>query len=256
MNKLFRVLTIGGFIPYAVLLSYYLTRLYVVYFFILAIYLGSSYAVVTHKPYLEKGILAWVRAKRVCELLLISSFSLRAYFKSQLMTMAYVFLFSVIIVKIPRRYQSKCEHSALYVTVCMFYLSGADLIGKVSTIILSLLVMYEPQAREVNSASFDFAIERRIRQYHTVKVLQIYMLFLMEYSVTMINLQALSIIMISVVLFNAYALYTLDIDCEVKVSEFYLKVYEAPPNYPLPLDILDAVKSCKVAEKVFKSHQI
>ena len=82
MNKLFRVLFVGAYIPYAVLLSYYFTRIYIAYFFILSVYLASCFSVLTHKPYLEKGILAWVRAKRVCELLLVGSFSVRAYYKS------------------------------------------------------------------------------------------------------------------------------------------------------------------------------
>lgn len=256
MNKLFRVLTVGAYIPYAILLSYYLTRLYLIYFFILGIYLSSSYAVLTHKAYLDKGVLAWVRAKRVCELLLISSFSLRSYFKSQLLTILYVAFFTFLLVKTPRRYQQKCEHSAVYVTVCMFFLSNADILGKICTIILSLLIMYEPHARNVTTASFDFAIERRIRQYHGVKLLQIYMLFLMEYTVTSINLYALIIIFVSVALFNAYSFFTLEIQSEVKVTEFYLKVSELPINYPLPLDINDAIESCKIAEKVFKSYEI
>jgi hypothetical protein len=256
MNKLFRVLTIGGHIPYAVLLSYYLTRLYLVYFCILSIYLASSYAVLTNKQYLNKGVLAWVRAKRVCELLLISSFSLRSYFKSQLFTILYVGLFTGLLIKTPRRYQGKCEHSALYVTVCMFFLTNADIMGKTCTILLSLLIMYEPQAKNVTTSSFEFAIERRIKQYHTVKLLQIYMLFFMEYSVTTINMYALLIIIVSVSLFNAYAVMTLEQEAEVKVNEFYLKVNELPCNYPLPLDVREAINSCKVAEKVFKSYQI
>jgi len=256
MNKLFRVLFVGAYIPYAVLLSYYFTRFYIAYFFILSIYLASCFSVLTHKPYLEKGILAWVRAKRVCELLLISSFSVRAYYKSQLLSIAGIIVGTIVVCKVPRRYQSKCEHSAVYVTACMVFLTNADILGKVCTLVLSLLVLYEEQARKINDASFEWAIEKRIQQYHTLKLLQIYMLFLMEYSITKMNMWALVIILLSVCLYNAYACLTLSPECEVKISEFYMKVYELPTKYPLPLDIRDAIRNCEVAKRVFKTHEI
>ena len=258
MNKLFRVLTIGSYIPYLILLSYYLTRLYLIYFIILAIYLASSYAVWMHAPFFDKGVLAWVRVKRVCELLLISSFTLRSYLRSQLITFAYLSVAAICVIKLPRRFQRKVEHTAVYVTVSMFFLTNADFLGKISTIILALLIMYEPHARQVlKLASFEWAIEKRIRQYHILKVMQVYMLFLMEYSITRMNVFALLIILFSVGGFNVYAYFTLSHDIECKVSEFYQKVDDLPPHYPLPLDVKQAIKSgCKLAVKVFKTHEI
>ena len=258
MNKLFRVLTLGSYIPYLILLSYYLTRLYLIYFFILGVYLASSYAVWMHTPFLDHGILAWIRAKRVCELLLVSSFTLRSYMKSQLVTFAYLSAAAICVVRLPRRFQRKVEHTAVYVTVCMFFLTNADFLGKVATIIMALLVMYEPHARQVTHlASFEWAIEKRIRQYHVLKILQVYMMFIMEYSITRMNVFALLIILISVGGFNVYAYLSLDHDIECKVSEFYQKVDDLPPHYPLPLDVKQAIKSgCKLAVKVFKTHEI
>ncbi len=256
MNKLFRVLFVGAYIPYAVLLSYYFTRFYIAYFLILSLYLASCFAVLNHKPYLEQGILAWVRAKRVCELLLISSFSVRAYYKSQLFSILGIIAGTILVCKIPRRYQSKCEHSAVYVTMCMLFITNADILGKLCTLLLSLLVLYEPQAQKINDASFEWAIEKRIRQYHTLKLLQTYMLFLMEYSITKMNMLALLIIITSVILYSGYACLTLSMECEVKVSEFYMKAYDLPPTYPLPLDMKVAIANCKVAKRVFKTHEI
>ena len=89
-----------------------------------------------------------------------------------------------------------------------------------------------------------------------MKLLQIYMLFLMEYSITKMNMWALVIILLSVCLYNAYACLTLSSECEVKISEFYMKVYELPTKYPLPLDIRDAIRNCEVAKRVFKTHEI
>ena len=190
--------------------------------------------------------------KRVCELLLVGSFSVRAYYKSQLLSIVGIIVGTILVCKIPRRYQSKCEHSAVYVTTCMVFLTNADILGKVCTLILSLLILYEEQARKINDASFEWAIEKRIQQYHTLKLLQIYMLFLMEYSVTKMNMWALVIILVAVSMYNGYACLTLSSECEVKVSEFYMKVYELPPKYPLPLDIRVAINECDIA-KVFKT---
>ena len=78
----------------------------------------------------------------------------------------------------------------------------------------------------------------------------------MEYSITKMNLWALVIILISVFVYNLYVCLTLSLDCEVKVSEFYMKVYDLPDKYPLPLDIRDAIENCNVAKKVFKTHEI
>ena len=111
MNKLFRVLFVGAYIPYAILLSYYFTRFYIAYFLILSLYLASCFAVLTHKPYLEKGILAWVRAKRVCELLLISSFSVRAYYRSQLLSLSVIMVGTIFVCRIPRRAQWDTSYS-------------------------------------------------------------------------------------------------------------------------------------------------
>ena len=138
----------------------------------------------------------------------------------------------------------------------MVFLTNADILGKVCTLVLSLLILYEEQARKINDASFEWAIEKRIQQYHTLKLLQIYMLFLMEYSITKMNMWALVIILVSVSLYSGYAHFTLPSECEVKISEFYMKVYELPPKYPLPLDIKDAIQNCEVAKRVFKTHEI
>ena len=256
MNKLFRVLFLGAYIPYAVLLSYYFTRFYISYFLILCIYLASCFSVLIHRKYFDKGILAWVRAKRVCELLLLLSFSIRVYYKSQLLTIFGIIVGTILVCKIPRGYQSKCENAAVYVTLCMVFLTNADILGKVCTLVLSILILYEDQARKINDASFDWAIEERIRQYHTLKLLQIYMLFLMEYSTTKMNIWALVIVLISVSMYNLYACLTLSFECEVKISEFYMKVYELPTKYPLPLDIRSAIDNCEVAKRVFKIHEI
>ena len=67
---------------------------------------------------------------------------------------------------------------------------------------------------------------------------------------------ALVIILVAVSMYNGYACLTLSSECEVKVSEFYMKVYELPPKYPLPLDIRVAINECDIAKKVFKTHEI
>jgi len=256
MNKLFRVLFIGAYIPYAILLSYYITRLYLCYFLLSALYLASCYGTLTHKPYFEKGVLAWVRVHRVCTLLLLLSLCIRSLYRNQVMTFAAVVVMMLVALKVPRRYQKKCEHPAVYVTCSMVYFSQADVLAKACTIILCILILYEPQSKQVTDASFDFAIEKRIRQYHTFRLLQVYMLFLMEYSLTRMNIWALVIILLAAGAFNAYACMTLSPDIEVAVSEYYMKVSELPSMYPLPLDILSAVNECDIAKKVFKVHQI
>ena len=76
------------------------------------------------------------------------------------------------------------------------------------------------------------------------------------YSITKMNMWALIIILVSVCLFSGYAHFTLPSECEVKISEFYMKVYDLPPKYPLPLDIKDAIQNCEVAKRVFKTHEI
>tara|TARA_B100001741_G_C16141328_1_gene409149 strand:+ start:288 stop:524 length:237 start_codon:yes stop_codon:yes gene_type:complete len=78
----------------------------------------------------------------------------------------------------------------------------------------------------------------------------------MEYSITKMNIWALIIILVSVSLFSVYACFTLSWDVEVKVSEFYMKVYDLPATYPLPLDIKEAITNCEVARRVFKTHEI
>jgi len=78
----------------------------------------------------------------------------------------------------------------------------------------------------------------------------------MEYSITKMNMWALVIILVSVGVYNCYACFTLSPECEVKISEFYTKVYELPAKYPLPLDIRDAIENCEVAKRVFKTHEI
>lgn len=256
MNKLYRVLFVGAYIPYAILLSYYITRFYFVYVFILLLYIASSYAVLVHKPFLDKGILAWVRAKRVCELLLLSSFSIRVYYKSQFLTFVLTAVLVFVIIKVPKKFQHKCEHNALYVTICMVFLTNADIIGKMCTTIQSVLILYERQARNVNSANFEFAIERRIRQYHTLKLLQVYMVMLMEITLTKMNAWAVLIIILSAILYSVYAYLTLSLKCEARVSEYYTRINELPSTYPIPLDMKDAINNCELAKKLFKTHEI
>lgn len=256
MNKLFRVLFVGAYIPYAILLSYYLTRLYLSYFLIQAVFLASSFAAISHKTYFDKSVLAWVRVKRVFELLMLISFSVRSFYRNQIITLCAVVGFFFVAMRLPKKYQNKCENPAIYVTFCMIFVTNADVIGKVCSILQCILILYEPHAKQITTASFEWAIERRLRQYHTVRLLQVYLFFFIEYSLTRMNLMALIIIIVGVGLYNAYACMTLDMDSEVKVNEYYLKADNLPKMYPLPLDILDAIRSCDIAKTVFKSHEI
>lgn len=257
MNKFTRVLFLGAFIPYAILLIYYITRWYFSYFLILSLYIISTVAKLTHRQYLEKSILAWVRVQRVCELALISSFALRNVYNNGIIALCAVSTFVALLIKMPRRMQKNIENEAVYVTICMCFFTNADSLGKLSTMCLCILKMYEPQAKLITShATFDFAIESRLKQYHCVCLFQIYALFIMEYTLTRVNIWGFVLIGTCVAIYNAYAYFTLPHDSELRITEYYMSVSELPKNYPIPLNVKDAISECDIAKKVFKTHSI
>ena len=252
-----RVLFLGAFIPYAILLIYYFTRWYFGYFLILCVYLLSVFAKLTHKQYLDKSILAWVRVQRVCELALIASLALRNVYNNGLIALAAVISFAICLIKLPRSMQKNIENLALYVTLCMCFFTNTTPLGKFSTMFLCIMKMYEPQAKLITShAAFDFAIEKRLKQYHFVCLMQIYALFLMEYTLTRINILGVILIGGCVLVFNVYAYLTLSSDAELRITEYYMNVGELPANYPIPLNIKEAINDCDIAKKVFKTHSI
>ena len=111
MNKFMRVLFLGAFIPYAILLIYYFTRWYFGHFMILSLYLLSTFAKLSHKQYLEKSILAWVRVQRCCELSLIASLALRNVYNNGLIALAAVICFMLCLIKLPRSMQKNIENT-------------------------------------------------------------------------------------------------------------------------------------------------
>jgi hypothetical protein len=155
--------------------------------------------------------------------------------------------------KLPPIMEKNIESPAVCVTIVLSYVTCANIVGQVAGVIFCLLTLYEPNAKNI---SFKCSVEDSLRHYYHVRMLRIYMIFLMEWSLTNLSIWALVIIVCTDAIFMLYAYLTLDAQIEAPVNEYYQNVNHLPSNYPIPLDIFDAIDKCEVAKSVFKSHDI
>lgn len=250
MNKLYRTLFLGAYIPSCILLIYYFTRYYFAYFLMSGVYIGISMIVVLHQPVLEKSVRYWVLLKRVAELALIVSFILRSTYNNELFTVVMFVLCTTVLDKLPSLLQTNIEKPAVYVTLMTLFLSQASGVAQVAGACSCFLVIYEPVARRID---IDH-IEEHLKTYFHIQLLQVYMFFIVEWTLTRLNEWALLFILSGSIVFNAYAYMTLDQSAPDVQS--YANVNSLPPSYPIPLNINEACRQCSIAKQVFKDHNL
>jgi hypothetical protein len=253
MNKLYRTLFLGAFIPSAILLIYYLTRFYFAYFIMSGVYFGISIVVVFHRPILNKSIRYWTMLKRVAELGMIVSFVLRSTYNSELFTVGMFACICTFLDKLPTLLQTNIEKPAVYVTLMMLFLSQASIVAQVAGACSCFLVIYEPVTKQIDVSSPE-SIEVSLKNHFNVKLLQVYMFFIIEWTLTRLNEWALLFILTGSVVFNAYAYMALDRG--VPDIQSYASVNSLPPAYPIPLNVNEACRHCPSAKEVFKDHNL
>ena len=250
MNKLYRTLFLGAYIPSCILLIYYFTRYYFAYFLMSGVYIGISMIVVLHQPLLEKSVRYWAMLKRVAELALIVSFILRSTYNNELFTVVMFLLCATILDKLPTILQSNIEKPAVYVTLMMLFLSQASVVAQVAGACSCFLVISEHVTKQIDVKN----IEENLKIHFNVKLLQVYMFFIVEWTLTRLNEWALLFILTGSIAFNTYAYMTLD--RTVPDVQSYANVNALPAAYPIPLNINEACRHCSIAKQVFKDHDL
>lgn len=242
MNKLYRILCLGSCIPYMVLISYYFTRLYPTYFFSSLIYLVSTCLVYMGRPH-GKSVPYWANIQQTIEIALIISFAFRNMYNNSFFLLLIFGAIAYGLSYLPRSLP-------MYATVVMCYVSSATVVGKVSGVFLIALHAYEPHAKHITIKK----LEHSLTHYFHVRMLRMYMIFCMEWSLTKLSTWSLIFIVAIDLAFMLYAYVSLD--KAIEGDKLYEYVNDLPPEYPIPLDIYDAIKHCNVCKSVFKSHEI
>ncbi len=250
MNKLYRTLFLGSYIPSCILLIYYFTRYYLTYFIMSGICFGLSIIVVLHRPILKKSVRYWSMLKRVAELGMIVSFILRSTYNNEMFTFIMFGCICVLLDQLPSMLQSNVEKPAVYVTLMVLFLSQANIIAQVAGACSCFLVIYEPVTKKIDTDNMEVSL----KHHFNIKLLQVYMFFIIEWTLTRLNEWALLFILTGSILFNVYAYMSLD--HKVQDIQTYANVNSLPPLYPIPLNVNEACHHCSIAKDVFKDHDL
>ena len=250
MNKLYRTLFLGSHIPHCIMLIYYFTRFYPCYFLMSGVYFTLSAIVLIGRPVFNKSIRHWVMVKRAAELSMIISFIFRSTLNSELFTILMFGIIWGVVTKLPTVLQTNIEKPAVYVTLMMLFITQASILAQVAGVFTCFLVVHETISKKIDLDNMD----KSLRHYFNIKLLRIYMFFIIEWTLTRLNEWALLFILTGSVLFNAYAYFSLE--HMVHDIHTYSNVNALPSMYPIPLNIKDACAHCVIAKEVFKDHNL
>jgi hypothetical protein len=252
MNKLYQTLVIGSWIPYTILILYYFSRTYLYYFLMAVVYAAVSCILLSGRPVLLKPVVEWAYAQHLAELCMIISFIIRSTYNSQIFTLGIFFAIGYICHSKNKIVQKNITETSVHVSLLTLFLTQATGIARAAGIIQIALVVYQPISKNQISENQDDG--GRFRHHFHVRILRTYTFFILEWSLTRLDIYALLFILIGSGLFNVYALAT--IPNTVHNLHKYANVNTLPKSYPIPLDIDDATAHCLVAKELFKDHTL
>lgn len=250
MNKLYYTFFLGAYIPSLTLIVYYFTRYYFAYFLMSATYLLTSIVVTTHRPLLNKPLRQWILLKRVAELGMILSFIFRSTYNNEFFTVVMFVAVCSLVEKLPASFQKNIEKPAVYVTMLTLFLSQASIVAQFAGACSCFLNIYEPIVRNIDVNH----LQPSLKNYFHLKIVQVYMFFIIEWTLTRLNEWALLFILLGSFMFNAYAYFTLPHDVEDIHS--YANINSLPASYAVPLDINEACFYCPEVKQILKDHTL
>ena len=255
MNNLYQILYPGSFLPWGIMLIFYIRHLEFFHFMSSILYISFAVARVMHKPIKTLNVHMLGEAFKICELMMIVRLLLLNQTSSGFIsTIVTVSLWSIIS-KMKPTIREKILQPPVYVATILGLLSTSSSIIQVfSGILYILLLLFK---RKIDLKYFDnLRSEMQLRRYYNTEILMSYCIFLMEWGSTKIHWLSLPIVLVISLGFQYYAFKSIPLKNEDDLTDFYTALDKLPKHYPMPLNFKEAVEQCNIAKKVFKQHSI
>lgn len=255
MNTLYEILYPGSYIPWGIILLYYLFHSQ--FFDLLACltYISISLICISHQDY-HKSVMHWESLHRICDFALIVRLMLLNTLRSSFTALAVAIAICIIGGKfIKQKHRFKMTQPVLY-GVCTLFLCSSSYSGLQQAAAICVAAMKLILSNMDLTCHSETELETKLKTYFRIKIVESYLLFLMEWSsIKNMHWISLPIIIFLSAVFQTMAYYEVPYDCQ-NLQEFYVNMHKLPKNYPMPLNFRHARERSKVFSKVFKYHDI
>ena len=254
MNKLFVILLTGAYIPWCMMLLFYLLRLEISHFLSTALYLCFASLKWSHMPHANRNVIFWNRMFRVMEMCLVARIIVINMIGSAPLAFASSIAVWYGIAKMKLDMQKIATEAPIYCVCLLFLMSSTrSPVHHVASVVLIsssfYLWKYSHTYGNVSIMMTNLMI------HYSLKIVEAYMVFLLEWASSPMATTSIIVFAILPVLYSGWAYYSLEIEDE-SIREYLFYLEKLPEGYPLPLNFKHAVDNCNIARKVFKEHTL
>ena len=255
MNKLYQILYPGSFLPWAIMIIFYVRHLEIFHFISSILYISFAITRIIHKPIQNIDVQVLGEAFKICELMMVVRLLILNQTESGFIsTVATTSLWSVIS-KLKPSVRHKILKAPVFVATIVGLLSTTrSSIQALSGIFFIILLLFK---RKIDFKYYDnVRSEMQLRRYYNTEILMSYCIFMMEWGSTKIHWLSLPIVLTLSLGFQYYAFKSIPLKNDADLTDYYIALDKIPDHYPMPLNFKEAVEQCNIAKKVFKQHSI
>lgn len=254
MNNFFLVLTTASYIPWCIMLIIYLINYNIFHFLSTCIYLVFAGMKWSHRMHGNMSVIFWSRIYLITEMCLFLRLIILNIIHSGIASFTIMLTMWIFMYKLKTPLQKTVTEAPVYCVCLLFLMSSSRLyIQHVASVILITISIY------LWKEKYQFETENDMWQklyiHYSVKVLETYMVFLLEWASSGMTFSSLVILFLFPLLYSLLGYYSVENNKD-DLSEYRYKLCKLPDRYPLPLNFKYAIASCNVAKKVFKDHTI
>lgn len=246
----------GAYLPWGIVLMYYAFHLDFFHVLSVSNYVMLAGAKLTHMEHLDRPVLYWSRMFTMSELSLIVRLIVFMETRSSFLSVVGMLIVWFALSRLPERQQAALIQAPLY-CVCMLTLVAltSSWTHRICGLVSVCSSLYQHRCKW-EFESYE-TMERKVSDYFCLKILDAYLIFLLEWSSSSLHWASLCIVAVLSCAFQLYAYSEMSSDTPShNLSDFYHNIYRLPPGYPIPLNFMPSREHCKVAKQVFKPHFI
>ena len=249
MNLLYQSIFPASLLPWSILALFYLMKMDVFNFLILAMHISTKAVVIFHIPGLNTGMIRWNRLLQIQRLSLWLIYAIRCHVNQPFISFI-VFLFLGTNIKLLERFKEKTMSTTIHTFMVLTFCSSTTTIPCLMA--LACAAIYYFIERELK---IQWEMHNTLKMYFNIRLVYDYMFFLVEWSVSDMNTRSLPVIVLVCIVLNGAIFLNLPEQYDDMKDEWYIPK-TLPENYPYPLNIKEAVERCNMAKKLFKSHEL
>lgn len=254
MNKLYQVLYPGSYLPWCIVLIYYLLHLEISNFVSASTYVIICVMKLSHMEFYNKNVIHWSLAQKICEFSLILRLITMNQTGSSFFGVSVATVTCALLGTLPLNKRVFIMQPPFYALILLFLCSvSLSHIQTLSSIVLILLTLHQWKHPYTYNTITD--MENNLLVHFNMKIMESYLIFLLEWANSDLHWMSLPIVIILSALFQLNAYYNIPYKKE-DYEEFYMYMNNLPKDYPIPLNFYHARDHCNIANKVFKRHQI